>query len=171
MDNDVIEIKLAQGQNAILDRSDIDLADMNWKAMRRSDGKTSYVKRAIKKHGKTSLECLHRVILSRMLNRPLKSREWVDHINGDALDNRRCNLRLSTPQQNQFNKEKQCNNKSGYKGVCSRQRKSSIRWFAKISYQSKSYHLGVYDTAEEAARAYDRAAIQLHGEFANLNFK
>jgi hypothetical protein len=59
-------------------------------------------------------------------------------------------------------------NTSGYRGVS--WDKTNGRWEAKIGYQNKTYHLGRFDSAIEAARAYDAAAKELHGQFAHLNF-
>ena len=90
----------------------------------------------------------------------------VDHRNGDGLDNQRENLRACTSQQNQMNRGPNRNNRSGFKGV----RQFKGRWSAQIRTDGKSRHLGYYDTAEEAAGAYDRAAAEHFGEFAWLNF-
>lgn len=91
----------------------------------------------------------------------------TDHINGDKLDNRRSNLRICSTSSNMRNRGKQNNNTSGYKGVF-----WSIpagRWRAQIVVNKKSIHLGLYDTTEEAASAYNVAAKEYFGEFANLN--
>ncbi|MBN1362949.1 MAG: HNH endonuclease [Sedimentisphaerales bacterium] len=94
----------------------------------------------------------------------------VDHIDGNGLNNRRSNLRLCTPQQNQWNR---CVSRARlqqglFKGV--HHRTDSGKPCARITYRGKTLHLGVFDTAIEAAKAYDRKAIELHGEFAYLNF-
>lgn len=92
---------------------------------------------------------------------------YVDHKNGDGLDNRRSNIRVATPAQNRYNSRYQ--NKTGYKGV----------WFHKLSglYGGAVLHpcgkrksIGYYRTAEDAARAHDAVVSELHGEFAFLNF-
>jgi hypothetical protein len=94
--------------------------------------------------------------------------QQVDHINGDTLDNRRVNLRLATHGQNQHNRGKYRNNKSGYKGVS--WDKAAGKWRAQIKFNNKKYNLGRYHDPIEAALAYDAAAIRLHGAFARLNF-
>lgn len=93
----------------------------------------------------------------------------TDHINGDKLDNRRCNLRTATKSQNAANFGKRRDNKSGgYRGV---QKNTNCKTFmARIRKNGIVRYLGSFKTQEDAARAYDKAAKELFGEFANLNF-
>lgn len=91
-----------------------------------------------------------------------------DHINHNTLDNRRCNIRKSTPQQNMSNK-KGYGAHPQYVGVCWNRFRN--KWQAQIGHCGKYYYLGRFDMPEEAARAYDKKAKELKGEFANLNFK
>ena len=92
----------------------------------------------------------------------------VDHINGNRLDNRRCNLRICTRPQNVRNAAKRSGCLSQYKGV-SFDRKMN-QWFATIWFEGRSIALGHYHDEADAARAYDRAAVELFGEYAWLNF-
>lgn len=94
--------------------------------------------------------------------------EEVDHINGNPLDNRRSNLRMATSAQNKWNTRRFSNNTSGYRGVSFRKDRGKFR--AYINLDNKQRSLGMFHTAEEAARAYDAAAKELFGEFARLNF-
>ncbi len=105
---------------------------------------------------------MHRVI------KGAKAGQSVDHVNGNGLDNRRSNLRLCAHAENLRNRKIHKNNKSGFKGV--RKRKESSLWRAEIRSNHKFYFLGNFHSAEEAAHAYDAAALKLHGEFARLNF-
>ena len=120
---------------------------------------------------------MHRLIVSRMLKRPLQKGEHVDHINHNGLDNRRQNLRITTGSQNSANVKKQAgSHTSKYKGVCFD--KSRNRWMSYIGSANsngiKREYLGNYPPTPEgelqAAAAYDRRAIELWGEFAFTNF-
>jgi len=93
----------------------------------------------------------------------------IDHKNNDKLDNRRCNLRLCSKQQNQFNTKKRSDNTSGYKGVSFHTQNNN--YVAKISINGKSKHIGCFTTAQEAHEAYCEKAKELHGEFFNSGRK
>jgi hypothetical protein len=82
----------------------------------------------------------------------------IDHINGNPLDNRWRNLRLATNSQNQWNRDKQCNNTSGHKGVW----RKGNRWAATIWVNNKKLSLGSFASAEEAGAAYRAAAAEHH---------
>ncbi|WP_322505473.1 HNH endonuclease [Chroococcidiopsis cubana] len=90
----------------------------------------------------------------------------VDHIYGDKLDNRLENLRPATNAQNQAN-SKTRGNKSGFRGVC--WDKTNKKWVAKIKVNGKTKHLGRFSIAEDAACAFNKAALEYHGEYAHLN--
>jgi hypothetical protein len=104
---------------------------------------------------------LHRQIVN------AKPGEYVDHINGDKLDNRKCNLRICTNAQNTYNQRAKSNNKSGYKGVS--WNKWAKKWYAAIRADGKTYSLGYFKDKELAAIAYNEAATKLHRDFARLN--
>ncbi|OGG08966.1 hypothetical protein A2154_05200 [Candidatus Gottesmanbacteria bacterium RBG_16_43_7] len=91
----------------------------------------------------------------------------IDHINRNKLDNRKSNLRVCTQLQNNFNKPRQRNNESGYKGVC--WDKKAQKWRAAISVNRRYFWLGYYDSKNQAAMAYNLAAKKHHREFACLN--
>lgn len=167
---DYIEIPLPQNRIAIVSPQDSDMSNFRWHGLRKGkiiNAATKYYAVRNKTIGvKTQYaEYMHRVILARMLGRELVKGEWVDHINGNGLDNRRENLRLSTIAQNAFNKGKHSNNTSGYKGVS--WNKFAGRWVAQITIDGKNKYLGYFDTPEEAHAAYCAKAKELHGEFFN----
>jgi len=92
----------------------------------------------------------------------------VDHIDGNGLNNRRSNLRICTIAQNNRNSRPWRRSYSKYKGVSWCQ--AAGKWRARIRPNHKQIHLGCFDTQIEAARAYDKKAKELFGEFAYLNF-
>lgn len=93
----------------------------------------------------------------------------VDHINHDILDNRRENLRICYSKENSRNRKLNKNSSTGFKGVVFRKDLGVFR--ARVSINGKRVTLGHFNSAEEAAKAYDKAAIEIHGKFACLNFK
>jgi hypothetical protein len=103
---------------------------------------------------------LHRVIAGAAKG------QCVDHINGDRTDNRRENLRICSQSENRRNRAARFDSKAPYKGITFK----SGKWVAQIQAHHKYYNLGRWDTAEAAAAAYDKAALELHGAFARTNF-
>lgn len=91
----------------------------------------------------------------------------VDHIDLNPDNNRPDNLRLADHGQNQSNGKAYSTNKNGMRGV--HWHKQHQKYCVSIQHKKKARHLGLFDDLMEAANAYDRAAIELFGEFANLN--
>lgn len=150
-------ITLTQGKFAIVDSDVFEyLSQWKWCATKEPGG--YYVQR---KEKRTQTIKMHRQIM-----KPPQGLE-VDHINGDGLDNRRCNLRICTHRQNCQNRKP--NNKSRfskYKGVSWHQNK----WIAHIGHNWHTQYLGTFDNEIDAANAYDNKAKELFGEFAHPNF-
>lgn len=160
MGEGVREIPLTKGLVALVDAADFDwLSSEKWHAAIGSRA-TSKPYAATKRTSACVRILMHRLILG------AQEGQIVDHINGDSLDNRRANLRFATAAQNSRNVGPFRNNAAGLKGV----RLCKGRWMARIQSDGKPIYLGSFDTAEAAAKAYDRAACSLHGEFAGLNF-
>jgi len=124
----------------------------------RACSKTGKIKRGRRR---TTLK-LHRLIM-----KPSKGM-MVDHINGDGLDNRRENLRVCTHAENQRNARRRNDNKSGSKGVS--WNKNAKKWRSQIRHEGKVRHIGLFESREEAARAWDAKAKEYHGKYAQLNF-
>jgi len=105
------------------------------------------------------------ILMHREIMRPDDGLQ-VDHINGNTLDNRRCNLRPCTPTQNAQHITKRKNPHSRHKGV----RKDACGyWMAHVSNNGRFEYLGYFGSEDEAAAAYNRRATELYGEFADLN--
>ena len=120
-----------------------------------------YVVSATSKQGKTVHMYLHRVVMNALPG------QVCDHINGDTLDNRRCNLRIVTLQQNAFNAAKKPSKHGNrFRGISTR----AHGYGSQIRANGKIMHLGTFRTDVEAAYAYDVASLQHHGEHGRRNF-
>lgn len=160
----VKEIPLGHGLTATVDDEDFErVGHLRWFLVTQFmvTKSSRYAMRREVRDGKPSTVYLHRRILN------AEKGQIVDHINGDGIDCRRSNLRLCTPSQNQANKKRKTRTSSPYKGVWQR---PGGRWTGELTKDFQPIRIGTFDTAEEAAREYDRLARELHGEFARLNF-
>ena len=99
---------------------------------------------------------LHHIIL------PPKDNYLTDHINGDGLDNRTCNLRYATHSTNGINRHK-IKAKSGYQGVYLH--KGTNKWAAQVGERPNKTHIGLFNTKEEAVFAYRTEARNRYGDF------
>lgn len=155
--------KLAAGRLALVDDADYELiSQYRWHIFETPRKWRTSGPYARTKPWKTSGFFMHTLITG-----------WqrVDHIDHDGLNNQRSNLRPATTGQNAANGRPRRNpSASPYKGVFRAPRCPRRPWFAYIRADGVSDFLGNFATEEEAARAYDAAALAVWGEYAYLNF-
>lgn len=152
-------IPLTQGRFAIVDAEDYEeLAKRKWFFL--AQGKTGYA-------GSHRSRCKKKVWMHRLIMKAPKGL-YVDHIDGNGLNNRKSNLRLCTATENSQNRGPRANCYSRYKGVS--WHKTNKRWNPRIVAGGKRYNLGAFKNETDAAIAYDRRAEILHAAFAYLNF-
>lgn len=155
--NEMKEIKLTRGMVALVDDEDFEyLNQWKWRAI--PNNKTFYSQRDVQVNNHRFSIKMHRLIM----NTP-DSME-VDHIDHNGLNNQKSNLRNCTRNENMRNKITW--GKSKYKGVCHLR---NNKFLAHIRLSGKLNHLGTFLNEEDAARAYDRAALKYYGEFAHIN--
>ena len=153
-------IPLTQGKYAIVDAEDYDrLIKFKWHAQKAWKTYCALRKRRAP-DGRWVLVQMHGEIIS------APDGYEIDHADRDGLNNTRRNLRLATHADNVRNSHHP-KGVSGFRGVTLHKG----RWEARINFNGKRIHIGDwYRSAEDAARAYDAKALELHGEFAVLNF-
>lgn len=120
--------------------------------------KKLYVEHCDRVNGHHVHKSLHRMIMG-----VTDPKVLVDHIDGNGLNCRRENLRVTDHTGNACNASLRSDNTSGYKGVG--YNKKARKWVATIQKDGKRKHVGTFATPELAAEAYARAAEELHGEF------
>ena len=159
------EIQLTQGKVALVDDEDFEwLSQWSWSVSSKGGKLYALRRHGIKEGGKGELITMHRVILG-----DVKGMD-TDHIDGDGLNNQRSNLRICTRAENLRNRKKPRVNNEIYKGIKKYSGVFRTKWRAIIGHSGIVEHLGMFDTPEEAAHAYDQAAREYFGNYANLNF-
>lgn len=142
---------------ALIDKEDIELVKpYKWGF----DG--CYARTTIPKNGKSTILYLHRLLM----NIPIGV---VDHINGNKLDNRRCNLRVCTTADNVHNRTDKATTRSGIHGISWVERIS--KWHVRICINYKQKHIGYYANIEDAIEARKRAEKEYFGKYSHLNRK
>jgi hypothetical protein len=151
--------KRSNGRCTLVDDSDYEtLSKHNWWC--NSDGYAIRIEYEDRKYKRQIF--MHREIIG-----DVPKGMQVDHINRDMKDNRRDNLRIVTPSENQINRTTLSSNTSGYKGVS--YDKKSEKWRASVIKDGVQHHLGFYINKEDAAKAYNAKAFEFYGEKALLN--
>lgn len=150
---------------AIVDDEDFDLVNTyKWQSEAHGRGFRVFRERKIKDPKDFPKKIfLHRFILK------AKKGQIIDHIDGNALNNQRSNLRLCTHSQNTMNGPSRIGSSSRFLGVSKRIFKNSVKWKAQIQHNGKNHHIGVYENETEAALVYNVAASFAFREFARLN--
>jgi hypothetical protein len=159
----VKEIPLTKGFVALVDDHDYEALMSLGKWQAKVEAHATYAfHRFLARDGQKHNWGMHAVIMGTRGNKIV-----VDHIDGNGLNNQRSNLRRATQTQNHGNSRKRSDAlHSSFRGVT----KNGKYWRAIIRANNVRRNIGYFPTAEAAARAYDQAAIELFGEFANLNF-
>jgi hypothetical protein len=146
------KVPLANGQFAIVDDEDFELVSrFKWHLLKMHNKPIGYAVSNVR---------MHRLIID------VPHDMYVDHINGDPLDNRRCNLRICTNSQNQQNTASR-GGSSKYKGVSFN--KKSGKWKAAFLFEGRHYYCGLWDCEDKAARAVDKKRGEVCGTFASKN--
>jgi len=150
-------ISLTQGLFAQVDDEDYEsLNQYKWCALK--DNHTFYAVRALpRKNGKQKMNKMHIEIMGF---------KGIDHIDHNGLNNQKSNLRKANQSQ-QVSNTRKTRGTSFYKGVC--WHKQGKKWKSSIGYANKSIFLGLFNNEIDAAKAYNKKAIELFGDFANLN--
>jgi len=161
-DLDICVIPLSQGKFTVVDPEDYEkiVAMGRWHLNEGYACRNIYLGAA--GHGKAKYQ---RVWMHRVINETPDEFD-TDHINGNKLDNRRCNLRTVTNTQNHLNVGPRATNTSGAKGVS--WYKTGKKWRVQIRIDGKIKHVGYFDEIKDAEEAYRKAAIEHYGEYANF---
>ena len=162
--NGTREIPLSQGKVAMIDEEDYELVGQySWHVKKSGDVLYAYAYIG-RVNGRQSFAAMHNLIL------PVAEHQEVDHVDLNGLNNTKGNLRIATRQGNCRNRRKFKNSRSRFKGVTFMEHMKLKPWRARITgNDGVKRHLGVYETEEDAARAYNLAAEECFGQFALLN--
>lgn len=153
--------KKGHGLYAVVDLADIPLvAPFYWHLNDRRRARCIYAQTNIKRAGRMTTIQMHKLIFPEA--------QEIDHHDGNGLNNRRSNLRVSSSRANKQNRFVQRNNTSGYRGV----NRFGEKWMARVGKGRRGVraYLGLFETAQDAAHAYDDEARRRFREFARLNF-
>ena len=166
VDGDIAYVELTQGKVATIDAADVAVvAGFTWSSRAPKRGSAWYAQTPIRQDdGRRSMVEMQRVIMGCVPGDGLE----VDHIDRDGLNNRRSNLRVGDHLQNLTNRGPWLKGTSSFKGVSASGKTKP--WAAQITVDGYHSFLGYFDVEEDAARAYDAAALGAWGDCAYLNF-
>lgn len=158
--NNIKFVELSRGFYSFVDDEDFEkISKISWYYAPKHTN--SYALGRIRKNNKWIGTSMHRHILR------VAKGSFVDHINGNGLDNRKCNLRICTLSNNQWNRRKLKGKYSKYKGVTFD--KTVGTWQATLMVNYKRVFSRRFKTQEAAAEAYNKKALEMFGEYACLN--
>lgn len=156
------EIPLTKGFTATVDDDDFEwISQHKWRVLIKPTGSHKYAVCTVSVNGKERNMLMHRIVMGCPVGMQ------VDHIDGNGLNNQRSNLRVCTHSENMRNRNARKNSTSAFLGV--HWNKQNGKWRAAIRINGKQTIIGLYNSELEAARAYNKAALQHHGKFAHLN--
>lgn len=158
-------IPLSRGQVALVDAEDYEwLSQWKWYAAVSMRSCQYYAAtHDVPDGGPRRMVRMHRLVIGLDCS---DSRQ-VDHIDGNGLNNRRGNLRIATESENNFNRDIQRNNTSGFRGVSFH--RGTGKWMSQTTVKGKYHNLGLYETPEQAHEAYLAACLQLRGELPRIS--
>ena len=150
-------IPLSAKAFAVVDDEDYPILSIHkWQVQKEKT--TSYAVRSKQLNGVTKKIYMHREIIGTPPGME------TDHIDGDGLNNQRANLRVVTKRQNRMNRGNR--KRHGYVGVS----KQGCKYRARLKYDYKDFNIGIFDSEVDAAKARDKFAREIFGEYARLNF-
>lgn len=158
------QIPLTQGLFALVDDEDYDKVN-KYKWYADKSFYTYYALRKLTVDGKRIAISMHRTIYGDFVG------VHIDHKDGDGLNNQKSNLRFCNGTQNNANKRKAPRQfTSIYKGVHKHKKYTKRPWLALIRTKEGCQRIGCFADEADAARAYDKEAIRIFGEYARTNF-
>lgn len=155
--------QVSSGETFLVDDCFDEMVDeCSWQFLKPvSPGATSYVRGKCNLTKKTVL--LHRVLMG------ANPGEEVDHVNFDGMDNRLSNLRIVTPAQNRKWRRARHDSETKLRGIDRAPNQKTEAWRARVNIDGRRVLLGTFATKEDAIKAYNCKAKEVHGEFAYLN--
>lgn len=157
------KIELSKGFVALVDDEDFDkISQYKWHYHFKPNRNTNYARTYI---GKID-DVYTKQYMHRMIMKPADG-QAVDHIDGNGLNNQRSNLRLATTAANARNAKKRSGSTSKYKGVSWYPNRN--QWVGNITINYKRIHLGYFDTETDAAKAYNKKALEINPTFSRIN--